>query len=152
MGRVILIKCWLICLLTLPSMVYAEVYKWVDEHGQVHYGDRPRNVTEADDQKMDIVIDNTVAPIAEDRKERRQKLIDAIDEENRQKQEAEQKQAAKQAKLTQQCLWARDTLKRYQRAGYLYDLDESGNRVALPDNVREAQIKELTEKINKNCQ
>lgn len=31
----------LMMLLLLPSMVLGAVYKWVDKHGRVHYGDRP---------------------------------------------------------------------------------------------------------------
>ncbi len=31
----------LLCLLTLPLLAHAGVYKWVDANGQTHFGDRP---------------------------------------------------------------------------------------------------------------
>lgn len=50
-----LMKNILIILLFMPSLVGAEIYKWVDEKGSVHFGDSPRE----EDKAEKIVVNVT---------------------------------------------------------------------------------------------
>ncbi|MDX1519812.1 MAG: DUF4124 domain-containing protein, partial [Gammaproteobacteria bacterium] len=43
----------LILLLILGTAARADVYKWTDENGRVHYGDRPSVEHEADEIQVD---------------------------------------------------------------------------------------------------
>ncbi len=51
--------------------VAAEVYKWVDEKGKVHYGDRPLPGA----QSMRLKDVPQVTPIAGEREEKRERLL-----------------------------------------------------------------------------
>ena len=42
----------LIVLLTISGSAYADLYKWVDEQGRVHYGDKPKSMNNAEQMKL----------------------------------------------------------------------------------------------------
>lgn len=134
-------------LLSFPS--YAEVYKWVDKDGNVHYGDKPvNNSTEMNVQLSD---DSTDGPSNSNRSERRQKILDALreDREEKEKQRAEEKK--KKKKLKRQCQWAKDQLQGYENASGIYDLDKDGKRVMMSDKQRNKFTNKLRSDIKKHC-
>jgi hypothetical protein len=136
----------------IPVVAQAEIYKWVDEHGQVHYGDKPKSLQQADNQKMDINENyNTLEVLPDDRKQKRDKLLEALDEKRQQKNEAAKKQQEADAKRAKQCLLAKDNLLSYQRSNFVYNLDKEGNRIVLPDSARENAISSLQKQIAINC-
>jgi len=49
------------CCLALPGADASEVYKWTDENGQVHYGDRISSPTDAKQIKLDVQSVSTPA-------------------------------------------------------------------------------------------
>ena len=51
MKMIVLASMVFTALLHLPAL--AQVYKWVDEKGNVHYSDRPQNL---DAEQLDIVL------------------------------------------------------------------------------------------------
>jgi len=59
----------IICLVLLPLMMAAGVYKWTDENGNVHFGDRPADMNKAETVKIrkqqtgSMVSDSTKARI-----------------------------------------------------------------------------------------
>jgi len=142
----------LIALFCLSAGVQAEIFKWVDKNGQVHYDDKPPLQNKNRKQVMDVdENNNSVEPLSNDRMDKRKKLLNAIDEDRQQKKEQTAKAKKKKAKLNKQCLRAKDSLKSYQRSSYVYDLDKDGNRVILPSSVRDKVIANLQKKIAENC-
>ena len=138
------------CLLYFVPSVNAEIYKWVDEHGRVHYDDKPP--VAAQKKLMDINEEsNAVRSISESRAEKRKKLLDAIDEDRQLKKEQEAKDKKKKAKMLKQCHVARDNLKLYQRSHSVYDLDKDGNRVTLPSSARDQVIANIKKQIKQYC-
>lgn len=130
--------------------VNAEIYKWIDENGRVHYDDKPP-VTEKK-ELMDINEEaNSVEVLSADRADKRKKLLDAIDEDRQLKKDKEEKAKKKKTELTKKCHHARDNLKSYQRSSYVYDLDKDGNRVVLPSSARDSIIASLKKQIEANC-
>jgi len=134
----------------MPALGVAEIYKWVDKNGRVHYDDKPPVTGQK--ELMNINEEsNAVKGLSEDRAEKRKKLLDAIDEDRQQKKEKEAKAKKKKKKLTKQCHHARDSLKSYERSSSVYDLDKDGNRITLPGSVRDKIIANLKKKIAENC-
>ena len=137
-------------LMLMPALGVAEIYKWVDKNGRVHYDDKPPVTGQK--ELMNINEEsNAVKGLSEDRAEKRKKLLDAIDEDRQQKKEKEAKAKKKKKKLTKQCHHARDSLKSYERSSSVYDLDKDGNRITLPGSVRDKIIANLKKKIAENC-
>jgi len=138
--------------LIVPAAVYASVYKWVDENGKVHYGDQPK----ASQPTVEMNIDDTTpAPSFSDddlsREEKRERLLQAMEEDRLEKLEKRDKQRAKNEKNRQKCNRYRDRMRHYERANSLYKLDKDGNRVYMSDSERASATKNLQANIKKYC-
>lgn len=145
-------KKTLLIILFLASVAQADVYKWTDANGQVHYGDQPKTPSQADSQKMEINEDyNAQDILPADRKEKRKKLLEVIEEERKKDKELAEKKAKKEAKLVRQCHEAKDRLQHFYRARSLYDLDKDGNRVTLPSSAKDRAISQLEKQIAEHC-
>lgn len=128
----------------------AEIYKWVDKNGRVHYDDKLP--LQNNKQLMNINEEsNAVSGLSDGRLEKRKKLLDAIDEDRQLKKDEAEKKKKKKARLAKQCHNARDALKNYQRSSYVYDLDKDGNRVILPSSTRDKVIANLKKQIEAQC-
>lgn len=143
-------------LLLLFSMtgtaVSAEVYKWVDEQGQVHYGDKAPEQGASSLQVDPGPAADTPPPDEAERREKRHRLLRAYEQERQIKQQREQEQTAREAERKKRCAWARDRLRRYTHAGALYDLDEEGNRRLLDDSQRQQAEANARQDVKKWCQ
>lgn len=141
----------LLSLLALP--VTADVYKWRDENGKLHFGDKPPTGN-SKAEKLDIKQrSNTGNPTISDaeRLKRQQRLLDSYAEDRNEKKAAAAKAQQEEKARKAACVQARDTLAEMQTAGYLYDLDEDGNRIILSDDVRNQRIDNLQGEIDANC-
>ena len=139
-------------ILVLPVAVNASVYKWVDENGKVHYGDRPRESQAAVEMSID---DSPSVPLDSDsamsRAEKRERLLQSMEEDRLEKQEKREQQQALKEQNRQKCNRYRDRMRHYQRASAIYKLDRDGNRVYMSDTERAGATKDLQGRINKHC-
>ncbi|MCK5334690.1 MAG: DUF4124 domain-containing protein [Gammaproteobacteria bacterium] len=145
------IKIFFVFMLVFFSFsLQAEIYKWVDKNGRVHYDDKLP--LQNNKQLMNINEEsNAVSGLSDGRLEKRKKLLDAIDEDRQLKKDEAEKKKKKKARLAKQCHNARDALKNYQRSSYVYDLDKDGNRVILPSSTRDKVIANLKKQIEAQC-
>ena len=136
-------------LLLFSPLASAEIFKWVDEDGNVHYGDKPTKTSEQ--LNIDTHQPGVSMDIDETRAERRQRLTESLtnDRLDRKKQKKEAQEKA--GKLNRRCASAKDRLRRYKNSGKLYDLDKVGNRNILSDKKRDKAIANLQKDIRKNC-
>lgn len=139
------------CILVLGSTpAAADVYRWVDEHGQVHYGDRPQHAGEAP------VRVKPSPPAADERLEQRRQRRDRllrIFAEDRERQQAEaQRQAEAQAARLRACQRARDALRNLERGGRFYELDPAGERRYLGDPEIQGRKKHWRAELRQQCE
>jgi len=131
--------------------VAAEIYKWTDEDGNVHYEDRP--VGETDMEHLDIRsrnTDNTVvqARLDADSKARaaaRQVASEAPPEMTREEVRAEQQ--ARQEK----CMQYRAQLESFLRSQRLYKEDDAGEREYLSEEEIMAARSRVEDQIQEYC-
>jgi len=135
-------------LLSNPATLYAEIYKWVDEQGKVHYGDKPiSNSTE-----MDINISKQGhIKINDSREQKRQKLLESYADDQEREDKEKEKLKKKKKKHERNCVLSIDRLKQYERASSLYNLDKEGKRVTVSKEERQRKTNDLRKKINKYC-
>ena len=138
-----------LCLL-LPNIIIAgEIFKWVDEHGRVHFGDKP-----ADDASQKIEVkkgeENTLST-NQQRTKKRDKLLKAYEEERRIKKENEAKEKQNKAKRQYKCAQEKDSLKTMKHGGSFYDLDKDGNRVFIDETEVKKRIMNMENNIEKYC-
>ncbi len=132
---------WLLALaLGIASMAIlhaglaAGVYRWLDEDGNVHYGDKPPSKEES----TLIEINSAPAPRPEDveRRVKTQRLLDALESQReREKHETAQARAEK-ARQQGNCQSARRQVELYQRANNISRLGPEGERIYLSDEER----------------
>lgn len=130
------------------SLSQAEIYKWVDEHGETHYGDRPIENSE----ELNVNTDNTGnRKSISNRKERQKKLLDSMEEDRNRKQEEASRQKKNKENHKRRCAIAKDRLKGYERAGYLYGIDKNGKKVVRSNEERQQATDKLRKQIKKHC-
>lgn len=148
MKKIKILLAFMVLFFSLPCQ--AEIYKWTDSNGTIHYDDKPPLKNKK--QLMNIREENnSVDAVSGDRLKKRKKLLEAMDEDRKLKKDEAAKKKKKKAKLMKQCNNVRDSLKSYQRSSYVYDLDKDGNRVALPSSARDGVIARLKKQITENC-
>lgn len=162
-------KALLITLFTLlGAPAFADVYRWVDKEGAVHYSDMPPQGIES--KRMQITpTDASKAP--DEGELRRRRLLEEADREAARRIKAQQarsaaRQAEHEAGLAQKkrCLEAREALAVLQEQLPVYRDNEGklrdswardtyrGEREYLNDAVRAAEIERVRQKIATICQ
>jgi len=139
----------LIFLIYMPFQGSAEVYKWVDEQGQMHYGEKPpaANATEVKIQDAPGADESVLK-----RNEESDKLLKVYEEERNIRNEEKQKAEEEERKRAEKCMIAENELKDMQQGGAIYyDIDDKGRRKYLSDTELKQRTKELQEQYNLHC-
>jgi len=148
----------LVCMLLLWSMTAATagVYKWVDEQGRVHCGDRPHG-QQAEQVDVKPAPANTPSSTAEqatsdeDRQMKQQRLLDAYATERARKKAELEKKKKDKAERKRKCTIAKDNLKRMRQAGRMFAYDKKGKRQYYSDDERSASLTQYQKQISKYC-
>ena len=132
------------------SAMAGEIYKYVDEAGNVHYGDRPSG--KSTEEHLSLVSRGTSAESVGAQVEQRRER-DAARTEVRKLREAEEQEAAlaraEAEERAAKCQENRARLSSYGEARRLYKQDENGERVYLDESERsetEARVRDLIAK------
>ena len=151
MNRKILVLALSAAALT-ASAVAGEIYKYVDEEGNVHYVDRPTG--ESGEERLAITYSGTSTAAVSSQVKRRQDYMEALDEarsETESRREAEAQARAEMEARAAKCQESRARLESYLQAHRLYRQDESGERQYLDDEqILEARRK-AEEAIQEHC-
>lgn len=133
----------------LPPAGFAEMYKWTDEDGVVHYTQHPPpeefEVTEID-PPPDI---DTKKALNEFEAEQ-----EKLHELEKQREEQEAKQAEKEriaAIFEKNCQISRDRLKKLQNTGRVRAIDAEGNMTRITPEEHQSRIDAVKKKIEKYC-
>ena len=128
----------------------SEIYKWVDDEGRVHYGDRGNKAA----QEMDI-DDSTDSEKQNNsdqlRDDKRRRVVNAMEEDRLQKKEQREKNRVQRQKKQMACARHKDRLRQYERSSGIYRLDSKGNRAYMSNEGRDKTISQLRRKIKKTC-
>jgi hypothetical protein len=142
-------RCLFIALLLSGQLsVHAEVYRWVDEKGQTHFGDQTR---EASTRAIKPHSRPPTQGNQQQRMQKTRKLLNAYQIERQQlrEQRAEQKEQAE--KRNRDCIQARDNLRKYTDYGNIYQLGEDGKREYLSEKERAALLQRSREAVARLC-
>lgn len=126
----------------------AELYHWVDEHGQTHFADRPRH-----SQPHEIAVRPAPAVPGDpaQRRDKTRRLLNAFQLERQQQREEKAKRQEQTQQRRRNCVRARDNLRQSSEAGSIYRLDDSGNRIYLSEPERAAAIRRHQRAVAEWC-
>lgn len=151
MNRKILVLAISAAALT-ASAVAGEIYRYVDEEGNVHYVDRPSG--ESGEERLAITYSGTSTAAVNSQVKRRQDYMETLEEarsETESRREAEAQARAEMEARAAKCQESRARLESYLQAHRLYRQDESGERRYLDDEqILEARRK-AEEAIQEHC-
>jgi len=145
----IIISGLMLSLFSLTS--YAEIYRWTDKNGKVHFSDKPVS----DKAKTVDINVKPSSPIPEksrnERKQRSEDFMRAREEERAAKNKSieEKKKLKKQRK--KDCIEAKKEYKRTIEAGAVYIRDDEGDRVYLEPVERKKAEAEVKARVERLC-
>ncbi len=140
-----------LCLLIQIPVAVSGVYRWVDENGKTHYGDRPPAEQQADEIKQKQTSSPNSPPSQNNSAETRQRLLDRYEQEREEKKEAARKKREEAEKRKRNCELARKRLKYYESYPLLYEKLPDGERRYLSAEEKDADMRKLREAVEHWC-
>lgn len=135
------------------SNIQAEVYRWVDEQGKVHFSDRPKSggaqrleISEPEPDSRGIDQQQLDA----ERKIQQERMLDAYREEREARQQERLKAEAEERQRSKNCAYARNRLREYGNAR-LYQPQEDGGRRYLDSEERQREIERVEASVQRWC-
>jgi hypothetical protein len=141
-------RLFLVPLLFWQLSVHAEVYRWVDENGQVHFGDQARG---ASTHSIKPHSGPSTQVNQQRRMQKTRKLLNAYRMERQQARQHKAKQRELAEKRNRDCIRARDDLRKYTDYGNIYTLGENGERQYLSEKQRAALLQRSREAVARLC-
>jgi Domain of unknown function (DUF4124) len=137
-----------LALLLVVAPALAQVYKWVDEKGVTHYGERPPQGS-----KPQEVPNRLASPLPTDskRNEDWQQKDREFRERRIQTEAADDKKQQDAAKRNEQCNEQRALLRRLKESPRNFRLGANGERVYLEDSERESAIGRQEKLVAERC-
>ena len=136
----------LLCLLLLPGLAAAEIYRWTDANGQVHFGQRPAAVGAQQIEVKPQVVERD--QLTREREERTNRFFDARREEQAQ---ASAVAAERQAKRAAECQELRRRLDNIPEGYSYYRTDANGEREYYSDQQVDTARQQLQSQVADRC-
>jgi hypothetical protein len=144
---------WATLAIAVSTSTFADgVYKWTDEDGNVHFGDRPTG--EPSEERLKVSYNRTDAEALDLRVQSEREVADSLQESRAAA--IEEKRVAEEERLAAEenqarCESSRAKLNAKRTAQRLYRTDEAGERVFLDDAQRAESIAKSESAITENC-
>lgn len=133
-----------VALLSSP-LATAEIYRWVDSQGNVHFDARSRPGAEQIEVRPQIVERDEAT---REREARTERFFEARRQEQ---QAADQLASERYARRDQECRQLGEELSRLSRGGRYFRADAKGERVYYSDEEIDAARQRLASRISQNC-
>ena len=136
----------LVLLLLVPALASAEIYRWTDAQGRVHFSEKPGGAGAEQVEVKPQVVERDTA--TREREERSQKYFDARRDE---KAQAESRAASARVERNQECNQLRSQLQQISRGGRYFTTDSNGERSYVSEDEVEAARSRLSSRIAARC-
>lgn len=136
----------LIGLLLLPCLAFAQVYRWVDENGQVHFGQQPQGADALPVEVRPQVVERDAA--TQERVERAERYFQARRDEQAQAAQARREQ---QVQLANECTQLRAQLASMPEGRRYFHQGANGERHYYTDQQLDAARRQLRDQLSGRC-
>ncbi len=137
--------------------VEAQIYKWVDENGKVHYSDKPPAHLE-EDQTESITIEeskqksaNQNQLSAQERVKQANKWLDSQRQTQLQKDKEKATERKQLEKRQKECDRMKKEQMAYQRSNVIWDVNDKGETVYLNEQEREKLLNDMQQVVTTAC-
>ncbi|WP_252270952.1 DUF4124 domain-containing protein [Pseudomonas subflava] len=132
--------------LLVPGLAGAEIYRWTDAQGRVHFGEKPGGNGAEQVQVKPQVVERDEA--TRQREQRTQQYFDARRDERA---AADARAAEVHAERSKECGELRNSLAQIQRGGRYFTTDAAGERQYIDEADVEAARSRLSSRIAERC-
>jgi uncharacterized iron-regulated membrane protein len=141
----------LLIALLVPGLAWsglagAEIYRWTDAQGRVHFGEKPGTSSAEQVEVKPQVVERDNA--TREREQRTQEYFDARREE---KAATDARTAEARAERSKECQQLRSNLEQIQRGGRFFTTDVNGERNYVSEEEVEAARSRLSSRIAERC-
>lgn len=136
----------LLCLLLVPGLVSAEIYRWTDANGQVHFGQRP-----AAAGAEQIVVKPQVVERDQSTREREERAARFYDARREEQAQASAVAAEQQVKRAEECRELRKRLASIPEGRSYYRTDADGQRSYYSDEQLDTARQQLQRQVSERC-
>jgi hypothetical protein len=137
-------------LLCAGAAAVADIYKWLDEQGKVHYGDRPP-AAPGDSQAVEITPPTPVSADQAERAHARRRLLEAYEADRADELREQAEADAAREEMARKCERARRDLAAVGRANVVYTQGKDGERIYMSDRDREQAVATAEAWMRKWC-
>ncbi|MFT5132002.1 MAG: hypothetical protein ACI9SC_000465 [Gammaproteobacteria bacterium] len=131
------------------TFLSAAVYKWVDENGKTHYGDKPHSEKA---ESIRIKKKPTLDPDHDARVEKQRRLLNALDEDRLEAKKTKENAAAEMSKRKTNCAKAQKDLENITNAGFLFKKsDDPQNPTIYGDEERDKITADASKAVQYWC-
>ena len=134
----------------MVSLQAGQVYKWVDESGQVHFSQFPPEEREAENVNINAPTSSNSKQAVENLQKLRQQLTEQVVDRTTQSEE-EKQAAADKERMAENCQKAKQRLLDLQNNGRIYKTLENGEREWYDEKGREGLIANAKKDVDKYC-
>lgn len=141
-------------LLLMTSPAYAQLYKWVDEQGNVHYSDQPAEGKTKSKSKLEIPNQPGAANSADSSQTWQEKELEFQKRKSSAAaNEAKKQKEAQEAKTKlENCESAKQNLSRLENVAPVYTFNEKNGRTYLNEAQRAEAITQARKSVTDWCQ
>jgi hypothetical protein len=143
----------IITLALITFNVHAELNKWVDADGKVHYSDTPPPEVQTQNVRSYAGKGQSDAPASYSPKSVAEREAE-MRKSKQTKEEASKKKAEEDARADakkRNCEGARQNARSLSEGGRIYTYDEKGERAYMDDAARAQRLEEANKVISENC-
>ena len=155
MGKATLLMAVLIATLTLTAtdaMAADGVYRWVDENGDVHYGDNPPRQANAEAVDIQPDASSGLKPDAYSQLESSAGQPSRAQQQRDERALQRKEQTEKETSMAAGCEQRRATVAQLEPMPRVMVTNEDGEVYRMDDNDRLAELGKLKAYISENCQ
>jgi hypothetical protein len=138
-------RLFLLCSLLLPCLASAEIYRWTDANGRVHFGEAAPAGAVRVEVKPPVVQQDAAAA---ERQQRAERFFQARREEQQQAKEKNQEQ---QTKTAAECRQLREQYAELDHGGTFYKVDAQGERQYYNDAQLDSARSRLKARLAQRC-
>lgn len=140
----------ILLIMTIAFPLHAQIYKWTDEDGNIHFGDRPENPDTA--TEIDIKTDNNAGITnSSGNTKKREHVLKRIEKDKQAEEKRKKKQAEIDKKHRKLCKRYRSRLHVHLQTNRTYTMSPDGERTYYTDEQREQKKKRLINGVKKYC-
>lgn len=135
------------------SVAHAEVYRWVDKDGRVHFSDRPRAGAETVKIRPASPRSTNTGEVLDEaaRRDKQRRVLNAYQKDREERRATRAKSQAEQDKLAERCKILEKRIGNANNARFLYRKGEDGQKQVLSNEDRAEYVAKLRDAADSYC-